>query len=371
MGLSRFLSRRRRELEKAVLAVRSVCAGFEQRRIAAGLRLEDADELIVFFVPTVYECNGGVMSIASLAATTRKLKPSAMVVTATMPGDPTLAKNSMFPNDEAVLTLGQICRHARPAKAILHLPEMSAGDFVPELSPREREWLKSIPDLHINILDQNIDLMHPRADWVSLFSLTSNVTQTTAHESCATQEICNRYGIPLHHFSVNIDHSWWPRRPFEEKEKLIVFSPDPNEWEPKVREAIRRGLPEYRIEVVNNMTFVQYLDLVSRAMFVMSFGEGFDGYFIQPFQTGTVGVAAYLPRFFPSEDWLRLDNVYSSYEEMANKFPGDVRRWESDKAAYDGLISRFREMDAKLYFDEALEDNMARFYRGEYDFYPE
>lgn len=371
MKISHFWVRRKNELKKLRLNWRSFLASFAQRRMARNMDLDAAEELVVFFVPTVYDCNGGVMSIASLSAITRRLKPNAKVVTATVPGEPTAVKNRLFPNDEVVLTLPIIRAHAHPKKLLMHLPELACADFAPSLSKADREWIRSIPDVHINILNQNLDLMPPKEAWNNLFELTEKVTQTTAHESTGTQETCNRFGIPLHHFSVNLDHSWWPYKPFAEKEKLIVFSPDPNEWEPKVRAAIKRDLPEYRIEVVHDMTFTEYLDLVARAKFVISFGEAFDGYFIQPYTCGTIGIAAYIEKFFPSPEWKTLDSVYASYEDMVNRFTQDVRRWEQSEADYAATIADFKSRKAKLYFDDALEGNMKRFYEGTYDHYPQ
>ena len=53
-----------------------------------------------------------------------------------------------------------------------------------------------------------------------------------------------------------------------------------------------------------------YMDYIAKAMFVISFGEGFDGYFIQPCLVGSVGIAVYNERFFPDSSWKELDNVY-------------------------------------------------------------
>ena len=53
----------------------------------------------------------------------------------------------------------------------------------------------------------------------NLYKLTKNITQTLAHDRYATQEICNKWKMPTHLFSVNIDLSKYKNFTFEEKGK--------------------------------------------------------------------------------------------------------------------------------------------------------
>lgn len=253
---------------------------------------------------------------------------------------------------------------------ILHIPEMMVASFCENLPYACREWLKAVPDLQINIMNQNIQMMPEPGLWRGLFDLTSNVTQTTAHERYSSQEVCDRFGVPLHHLSVFLDASIWPSVPFEKKEKLIVFSPDANAHEERIRKVIRERLPEYRITVVKNLSFMDYLKLVSHAMCTISFGEGFDAYFCQPIEVGSIGFSVYNEEFFPGRDWLSLPNVYASWDEMEREFPVEIRRLERDKDGYLAIQRRQGEMIAALYGYEKFKSNLRRFYEGQYDYRP-
>lgn len=370
-AVARFFGRRKNDLLKLRRYLRSIGAAREQNRLADEIGLKNATELVLFFTASIDDCNGGVMSIANLAATSRRLLPGATVLMTTYPGDPTVVKNTTFPNDEMILRFPLICRIAHPKKLILHIPEMDADSFYEMLSPVQREWIRAVPDCQINILNQNISYMRPRADWAELFELTKNVTQTTAHQKYTTQEMCNKYGIPLHRFGTCGDRSQWPFLPFAEKENLIVFSPDSNEYEPKVRELIRKELPKYRIEVVHDLTFTEYLELVARARFVLTFGEGMDGYFSEPPSVGTVSMAVYNERYFPDIRWLDLENVYASYQELLSRIVFDIRRWESNEAAYNNVRQVTHDINAPIVNSRVLyEDNLRRFYIRRYDYYP-
>ena len=71
---------------------------------------------------------------------------------------------------------------------ILHIPEYYADDFYNDLTEKDIEFLKSIKKLHINIMNQNIELMPEPEKLKDLYKLTNNITQTIAHDRYATQE---------------------------------------------------------------------------------------------------------------------------------------------------------------------------------------
>ena len=364
------MEKRLADWQKIRRMCRSVLSLPAQNRLARSLRLDAVKTLVLFAVPTVDECNGGAMSIASLAATSRKLLPEATVLSVTLPGCPTAVRNDTFPNQESFLRFSLVCRLAKPEKLILHIPEIDADALYGMLSAEERAWMRTIPDVQINILNQNILYMRPREAWSDLFKLTENITQTTAHRRYTTQEVCSRYGIPTHLFSTRMDRSGWPRVPFAEKQSQIVFSPDQNEFVPRVRALVAEKLPDYTITVVEKMKFRDYLELVARSRFVLTFGEGLDGYFNQAPNLGTVGLAVYNDAFFPSPAWRGLANVYPSYPALLERLADDVRRWELDEAAYYRLQREHLALKAVVYPPNGYEDNLRRFYKGEYDFVP-
>lgn len=291
--------------------------------------LNNAKKLILFLIPSPDKCiiNGGIMSIFLLCETSREINPDATCIISTFPNKKyTYAKNDKFLNNESIYRFSQIVDNAKNLEEmILHIPEYYADDFYNDLTGKDIEFLKSIKNLHINIMNQNIELMPELEKLRDLYKLTNNITQTLAHDRYATQEVCDKWQIPTHLFSVNIDISKYKAYPFEEKEKIIVLSPDCNENKEKIVKKLEKELPDWKLVTVNNMTFTEYMDLISRAFFTITFGEGMDGYFGQPQYVNSVGFAVYNDEFFPNNNWKNFENVYASYDEMYENIVADVK----------------------------------------------
>jgi hypothetical protein len=334
-------------------------------------RLREARELVVFVVPSLPLVNGGVMSIFSLCRQTREIYPQAHCLIVTRPGFYTHAANKLFQNDEKIHRWKQIVTQARRVrKMVLHLPEYDASIFPGDLDPQSVAFLKAIPELHINILNQNIECMPESAALDGLRELTVNLTQTTAHDRYATQAVCDRWGIPTHHFSVHIDRSQYSALPFERKTKTLVLSPDPNPFKEQILARLREGLPDYRQVVVQGLTFDRYMDLVSSSRFSLTFGEGFDAYFCDPFEVGGLGLAVYNDEFFPDASWLELRNVYRNIQDLLDRVVDDIRFLEKNPQEYDRLSALALGKIHSLYGLEKFKDNLTRFYAGRYDFLP-
>lgn len=334
--------------------------------------LNNAKKLILFLIPSPDECviNGGIMSIFSLCETSREINPDATCIISTFPNKKyTYAKNDKFLNNESIYRFSQIVDNAKNLEEmILHIPEYSAGNFYNTLSEKDIEFLKSIKNLHINIMNQNIELMPEPEKLRDLYKLTNNITQTLAHDRYATQEVCDKWQIPTHLFSVNIDLSKYKLYSFDEKEKIIVLSPDCNENKEKIVKKLEKELPDWKLVTVNNMTFTEYMDLISRAFFTITFGEGMDGYFGQPQYVNSVGFAVYNDEFFPNNNWKNFENVYASYDEMYENIVADVKKYSQNKEKYEKIIKDFINENSKLYQISKFYDNLKRFYKKEYDF---
>ncbi len=328
--------------------------------------------LIVFLVPPEAGVTGGLMSIYSLCHTSREICPDSVCLVVTWPAFATHASNRHFKNSEKVYRWKQIVSEGRSVeRMVFHVPEFYAGRLRDSLDAQDVAFLKAIPELHINILNQNIDLMPQPAELRGLLELTPNLTQTTAHHRYATQSVCNRWGIPAHLFSVHIDVSAYRPVPFCQKRKTLVLSPDQSPHRDAILARLKEGLPDYRQVVVRGLTFGQYMELVAHSRFSVTFGEGFDGYFADPFQVGGLGVAVYNDVFFPDRSWLEMRNVYVSPEQMLERIVEDIRFLEANPQEYEALSTVARERLRGLYRFDEFKDNLRRFYRGDYDFWPD
>ncbi len=334
-------------------------------------KLKNAKKLIIFLTPAKDKINGGIMSIFSLCEFSRQLNPDSYCFISTPPGDLTYVINDKFLNNEKILRFEQIIKNSKNAQEIiLHIPEFLSADFYKTLNKKEKIFLKS-KNLQINILNQNINLMPEPDKLKDLFNLTNNVTQTIAHNRYATQDICNKYQIPTHLFSVHLDLSKYKSYSFEQKEKIIALSPDNNEYREKVIEKLKKDLPEFKLITIKDLTFNQYMDLISKAFFTITFGEGMDGYFTQPYYVNSIGFAVYNNKFFPDAAWKNLKGIYESYEDALEHITPNIKEYISDKKTFSSIINDFLNKHKNLYNFSSYEKNLKNFYKKQYNFYPQ
>ena len=342
-----------------------------------------AKEAVVFIEIEPYRMCGGQMSLFSYCKYSKQvLGKDVPVLMTTMPGEYTYAHNDWFENDINICRWEQIMEILQnKEKVILHIPECDilnpeTGEemFKNRLTEEDKEVLKKIPDLQINIVNQQIEKMPDKSKFDFLFYLTKRVTQTVCHHKCATQEICNHYQIPLHFLSVWYDLGNKDPILLEQKEDLILISPDLplNDLRLKVNiiRKIKNEFPNYEVSVIHGLSFKEYMAITSVAKAVITCGEGFDGYFNNSPQAGTMGYAVYNETFFPDRTWLNFPNVYASYDDLIAHICEDMKKDFSDKARYEDIVRKHTIEIEKLYkFDDFL-DGLRRFYDNEFDFYP-
>lgn len=333
--------------------------------------IRNAKDMILFLVPGSIKMNGGIMSIYSLCNVTRRLLPDKTVIISTTPGKYTYSENNTFSNNERIYRWEQVINNGGNIKnLVIHIPEYFVKKFLNSLSPAEMVFLQSIPNLQINILTQNIMLLPDKNTVASLYKLTNNITQTTAHDRYCNQELSNKFNTPVHHFSCYLDFGQCEVKSIRNKTKRIVVSPDNNEHKRAILYKLKKELPEYEIVEVKNLHFNKFLNLISDSLLTISFGEGFDGYFIIPPIVNSLGCGVYNDDFFPGVHWRELDNVYDSYLDMEANIVNLIKDLEKNTNKYISLINATHKKYDELYSKEKFEDNIQRFYRKEYDFVP-
>ncbi len=330
-------------------------------------------QLIVFFIPHDKIINGGVLSIFSICRESRRFKDihGADVILSVPPGYKSYVKNDLFENDEIIYSFDEIVKKTPPDSLLLHVPEYAANDIYRSLKKHHLEFLRAIPELHVNIMNQNILYMPQPALAADWFSLTSNVTQTTAHDRYATQETADTYDIPTHHLSVFNDPGQYIAIPFEQKKDRIVLSPDVTGKKEKIVAKLKQKFPAYEFVTIQNMTYEQYKKTIREAKFAVTFGEGFDGYFIEAFFSGGITFAVYNEDFFPDTGFAKFDNLYANYSDMLKRLPGDMERLSHDKRTYDKIVKQNFDKITKLYDFSVYLDNLRKFYQGHYTFRPQ
>ena len=307
--------------------------------------------------------------IFSICKYSREICPDAQCVITTFPSKVTYAHNTFFKNDEKIYRWEQIVNNAKNVKElIIHIPEYFSDKFSTALPNKDFKFLKQIENVQINILNQNIELMPEPEKIKGLYKITNNVTQTIAHDRYATQEVCDKWQIPTHFLSVHIDTSGYRSYAFEEKQKIIVLSPDEAPYKEAIVKKLKQELPDFKLITVENMPFDEYMDLIAKAYFTISFGEGFDGYFLLPPLVGSIGIAVYNENFFPNEHWQEIPVVYKNYENMLDKIIPDIKFYLLQKDDYKSLSQTILLKINNLYNFDKYQENLKKFYKKNYTF---
>ncbi len=333
---------------------------------------QGGERLIVFLIPGSDwatgkdRISGGTISIVSICEKTAGLGEihGAQTIMSTMRNDHLLLRHEMFENATTVLRFEQLAGYFHKVSEILiHIPEFLAEYFLSSLAAADRKWMQKMDSVHINIMNQNIKLMPPLPDIARLRTIADKVTITTAHQKYCSRYYREYYGIPIHKLSVWISPEQYMFRRWEEKENLLVVSPDKH---PMKEEILRRleNIPGLTLQIISNLTYGQYKELIARAKWSLTFGEGLDGYLIEPVFSGAIGFAVYNENFF-TPDFEPLPTIYKSYEQMLEHLPDDIRRLDR-KDDFMACQKQQFALCAKYYSYDTYEENIKAFYRGQY-----
>ncbi len=330
--------------------------------------------LIVFFVPGadretgLETISGGVISLVSLCEETKKLREvhHAQTLMCIFPRDFLFLKHLNFENETALFRFGQLPAYFNGVKKLtLHLPELLVPYFDQVLLPFEKAWIKSIPDVHLNVINANILLMPPPDQINQLEQFTRNITITAAHSKYCNLQNRLLFNRPLHKFSAWISPEQYIFRSFEEKENIMVVSPDGNEYRNKIIDLLKtvQGL---EIITLQHLTYARFKEVIAKAKWALTFGEGLDGYILEPIFSGAFGMAVYNEDFF-TEDFKNMPGVYSSYELLAAQITADIAALNQRNLFAEAQAAQY-ELCSRYYNYSHYQDNIRKFYLGDYTF---
>ncbi len=317
------------------------------------LEAERAENILVILVPEHNEMSGGIYSFFSIAKSAYNLRHKhdyfILVMTRPNPMDLTYNRQRNFRNSEDVFRFNQIVR-CKAAKTIyLQIPEYASVDFVKNLGQEQLSYLKSREKFFVNILNQKTDIMPEKEEFEDLRAISTEITQSVAHHAYFGQQFAERYNLPTLLLPAFTDLSNYEPIEYEDKEKLIIYSPDDAPYKSAVLEKLQQELPDYTLREIRGITFDRFMDLATRCRFSITFGEGFDGYLAQPIHQGGVGFAVYNDEFFPTKELLQFDNIFTSSDEMINGISERIRALESDRQFYQKTNMRMIELYDQLY----------------------
>ncbi len=310
--------------------------------------------------------SGGIISIVSLCEQTAGFKAihGSETILCTMTGEHLLLRHTQFDNHTDVFRLGQVPAFFREAEeVILHLPEFLCDHFLRHTDLRTMNWLKTRKALHINILNQNILLMPPVETIDTLKNLAQKVTSTTAHQRYCSPGYRAQFGIPIHKFSAWVSPEQYKYVDFANKENLIIVSPDQKPIKDEVLGKLST-LKNLKLQDIGGLTYAQFKEVISRAKWALTFGEGLDGYIIEPIFSGAIGFAVFNEDFF-TPDFKELKTVYRSFEELLERITADIQRLDNE-VKFDAYQQQQFDLCARYYSFDQYRRNIEAFYKGEY-----
>ena len=327
----------------------------------------DASRLIVFLTPGYDARLGGILSIVSLYEESRALSDvhGATVGLCTVPNDPPLLKYTWFKNRSYIFDLRRVLKRCRNVSSLLlHVPEYRVNTLLEWASGAGAPLLRDIRDLHVNVMLQNIE--SGEGQRVTELSRIGKVTCTTAHEAYTTAAMREQLGVPLHRLSVMLYPERYRVSSYDDKQPVLIVSPDPHPEREAILQSIRQQMPHLTITVIEDMAFETYLAHIHRAKWSLTFGEGLDGYFVEPVLCGAVAFAVYNERYF-TPAFRNLPTVYDSWATLKDRIVHDMRRLDS-AIPYQDCSRQIDAILKDLYSVERTRANLREFYRGNYTF---
>jgi hypothetical protein len=325
-----------------------------------------AKRLIVFLSPGFDSPTGGIWSIAGIYRETAAISDlhGAKVAMCTIPGDPPLLKYTWFKNNNYLLDFETLLNRCSQLEYLqVHIPEY-AVNRVSEWLAAHWPQLKKIKEIHFNVLIQHIDIVQGQN--VKALTQFGKVTSTTAHEAYTNAETRQSVGVSLHRLSCCNGPERYRISPYNEKRPLLMVSHDPHPLKETVLGEINKALPALKIQVIQNISFEDYLEVAQHTKWSLTFGEGLDSYFSDPVFSGGVSFAVYNERFF-TPAFANLETVYPSWDVLREKITTDLQRLD-EPVAYERCWRQAWNILNGLYSTERFRENLRQFYRGEYTF---
>lgn len=337
--------------------------------------------LIVFFVPTgSNRISGGILSICSIYRIVKNLKQlhNCDVIASYLPNrkDDDF-KYRTFENEMVIYNFREIEEKFSNLEYLqIHMPEIMVSVFKDKEAKLKSfySFIKKIKITELNILNQN-DLFMPSIDYINfLKSKFNSATITVAHKKYATLEKREQYNLPLHLLSPWLNPVPYKIRSYEEKENLIIYSPDKIQWIPnettltkeEIIKNLESKLPNYTFKEIKDLKYDDYKELASKAKFAITFGEGLDGYFTETVFSGGISFAVYNEYFF-SEEFKNLETLFCSFNDLNEKIVEKIKSLDN-KEEYDKTHLKIGNIVNNLYSLNHLENDLKEYYTKKYDF---
>ncbi len=355
----------------------------ERKKLIA--KYKKAEKLIIMLVPDGDIINGGVLSLVSIHKEFTRLKNihgcEVLATTNNYDCETYFLNFTNFKNQMEVFDLKTIFDEVPNIKELhFHLPELFIdgflNDFENKWSLNHKEVFLNADKVSMNILNQNIVLMPEVSSIQKLKSIFGDdITMTMAHKQYANQEVKDKYDIPVHYLSSWFNPVPYDVKEFKNKKNLILFSPDElsrtniqtKNSKQDLINGIQKKFPDFEIKIIKKLKYDDYKALVSDAKFMITLGEGLDGYYTENVMCGGVSFAVYNTDFFTPE-YDNLQTVYKNIDQLFERINIDIQDFNTNPDAFKAYNAVQKEIIEREYSYEKYQKRVEDFILGNYDF---
>ncbi|HYC85925.1 MAG TPA: hypothetical protein VEB86_11925, partial [Chryseosolibacter sp.] len=146
---------------------------------------------------------------------------------------------------------------------------------------------------------------------------------------------------------------------------IICFSPDLHKFREETIEYIARHLPEFELITISGLSYRTYKELIADAKYMITFGEGLDGYFIETIFSGGISMAMYNSEFF-TPDFRDVPGVFDPMEDFKLLVVRMIRG-TLGTTAYEQIQRRQFEVCSKYYRLDLYSQNIRTFYEKKFN----
>jgi len=129
---------------------------------------------------------------------------------------------------------------------------------------------------------------------------------------------------------------------------------------------ISKDLPQFKFQIIEGLTYEAYKQLISKALFVITLGEGLDGYFVETYFSGGVAFAIKNMNFF-DEKYIDLPCLFEKDESLSQVILNLIVKYNSPEK-YNLLNSKIKFLLSEDYSYKTYKNNIRKFYNEEYTY---
>lgn len=355
----------------------------ERKKLIANYK--KAEKLIIMLVPDGDIINGGVLSLVSIYKEFTRLKNihgcEVLAATNNYNCETYFLNFTNFKNQMQIFDLKTIFDEVPNIKELhFHLPELFIdgflNDFENKWSLNHKQIFLNTDKTSMNILNQNIVLMPEVSSIQKLKNIFGDeITMTMAHKQYANQDMKDKYEIPVHYLSSWFNPVPYDVKEFKNKKNLILFSPDElsrtniqtKNSKQDLIHSIQKKFPDFEIKIIKKLKYDDYKALVSDAKFMITLGEGLDGYYVENVMCGGISFAVYNTDFFTPE-YDNLQTVYKSIDQLFERINIDIQDFNTNPDAFKAYNTVQKEIIEREYSYEKYQKRVEDFILGNYDF---